>query len=185
MKGAGAGPAPVKRRKFVSRRKRRRLVSLHEPTRIDLAVQEPADSSASQITFSLGFRSASEMALPSLITLVDLPTRRRTSPPVSSLTTNSFLAGLTDRTSPLTVFAAFWADEPSDEPDCPLAATASPREVKKRTREKANMNFFIHVYSLFLSISELRQKTTISFSALVQGERRDLLHSFFCPLSGG
>src|SRR5262245_27050964 len=110
------------------------------------------------------------MALPSLITLVVLPTRRRTSPPFSSLTTNSFLAALTDMTSPLTVFAAFWADEPSDEPDCALAAPASPREVKKGTREKAKMNFFIHVYSLFLSALSFRQKTTISFSALIQGE---------------
>src|SRR5262245_55791713 len=170
MKGAGAGPAPVKRRKFVSRRKRSRLVSLHEDTRIDLAVQEPPDSSASQITFSLGFKSASEMALPSLITLVFLPTRRRTSPPFSSLTTNSFLAALTDMTSPLTVFAAFCADEPSDEPDSACAFPSSPREVKKRTREKAKMNFFIHVYSLFLSALSFRQKTTISFSALIQGE---------------
>src|SRR5262245_4391507 len=125
------------------------------------------------------------MAFPSLIPLVDLPPRRRTPLPFSSLTTNSFLAGLTDMTSPLTVFAAFCADEPSDEPDCPLAAPASPREVKKRTREKAKMNFFIHVYSLFLSALSFRQKTTISFSALVQGEKRDLLRSFFCPRIGG
>src|SRR5215510_11962822 len=77
------------------------LPSLYEDTRIDLAIQEPPDSSASQTTFSLGFRSAREIALPSLITLAPLLTRRRTSLPESSLTTNSLLAASTDTTSPL------------------------------------------------------------------------------------
>src|SRR5215475_3412574 len=124
------------------------LPGLYVDTRIDLAAQAPADSSASQTTFWLGFRSASEIALPSFITLVDLPTIRRTSPPFSSLTTSSFFAVSIDTTSPLTVFAAFWADEAADWSDCRIVAPANPMEARKRTREKANMNFFIHVYSL-------------------------------------
>src|SRR5215468_1116745 len=126
------------------------LPGLYVDTRIDLAAQDPADSSASQTTFWLGFRSASEIALPSFVTLVDLPTTRRTSPPVSSLTTSSFLAGSTDTTSPLTVFAAFCADEAAVWSDCLITTLASPKEARKRTREKAKMNFFIDVYSLIL-----------------------------------